>query len=67
MEQYIITGVTCFVLGSVVGTIGAIVMLALCRMAKEEDHKMGIADSCNGCFGAANGDCNNCEKTQEKM
>ncbi len=51
---YVITGIVCFVLGS----LSSFICLSLCVAAG--DNSRQEENLCNGCFGAANNDCQNC-------
>lgn len=51
---YVITGIVCFVLGSLSGFIGLSLCVAAGNNSRQEENP------CDGCFGAANNDCRNC-------
>lgn len=57
--EYVITGIVFFCLG----VLSGIFLICLCMAAKSvADTQQDIDDSCHGCFGAANNDCQDCPK-----
>lgn len=52
--DYFIVGSVCFMVGAFAGAF----MMGLCAAA----HDSSNDDSCDGCFGAANNDCQQCPK-----
>ena len=58
MMGYIITGICCFVAGS----ITSIVCVSLCQASKSQNDSEAPIDVCYGCFGASFCDCERCPK-----
>lgn len=60
---YVVTGIVCFCLGMLSGVF----LICLCAAAKSaETTQENIDDSCHGCFGASFGDCDRCQKNEER-
>lgn len=60
MEKLVLTGTVCFCCGLMVGLMLGAVVMALAVAAKKYKPETGKIDDCWGCFGAANGDCDQC-------
>jgi hypothetical protein len=61
MTGYVVTGIICLLVGSVVGTV----TMALCAASRESEEQRDRVGSCDGCFGASFGDCGDCPQQRE--
>lgn len=60
----IVVGIICFIVGGFIGLFFGVVCVAFAAAASERD-RLFEDNPCRDCFGAANGDCDDCERMKE--